>query len=874
MGYAAGHSTRLIFSVSFLLMMCLFHAPVFANPQPDGWKLLRQTSKIDHDKAVKLARAEQYNKAITLLKPYIQYPEKFPGLTSDYIVILNWSRQHQNAIQFWSHEAKSLQLPAYAQMAVADSYFQTQQYQAAKRVYASILQQFPEHQPAAVGVIRCLLKLDAYQAAYTRTRGFLETTFSNHASDALSEVGWKFYHLNQFQYAEKVFYFSAEQNEHHFQTNIGLIYSLIRLNKMDDAARLLAKREKAFGKKTDYLYAKAFFDEHKGDFWGAVQNYEQILNSHPADRVARKEQLVDLSKLGATSQAEIEAKQYLPHDQEFRTELQHRKDINQLHWGSHDKTNVIRALQERKGHYSFDYIAALAHDNQTMKVIGEYERLQAEKTDIPNWLKPVIADAYMETAQQEKALALYEDVLHAWPGSQDAMLGKFYALSELQRWQEADGVLKEMERSGWINGKPPVERLNEARVDAAIARGSWLIEQQRLPEAEAHFAALLDAAPGNVRFKKAMADVYKLRGWKRRALEEFQIINSLEFLDIEPPLRLGLSDVLYTLKQKVAAHEILSASANHYPNNFTVARLQRDFQVQEMRDFNAGFKYENSRDGAIDKVFHIGFQQPLSLYTNLLFNEDIRRSSQHQLQASFDRFGIGIEHDFNSDWYVKAQVSGDHGTHGDMAVLSEIRWTPDDYWSFDTFYHSYDSDIDIRARVFNIYADQLGANVRYRWSDWRDIAFQVTRSGFSDGNTRLEGTVNYGQNLYAEGDWLAHVNAEVYFSSNSLLNRPYFNPEHSTSASATLRVNNHLWHRSARMSGWYYRSFLHYIELTLGRTWQAAFHSGSISRVVYGQDIDFSDTQSLQWRIQWGRQPYDGVQVRSYIIEGDYQWRF
>jgi len=699
-----------------------------------------------------------------------------------------------------------------------------------------------------------------------------------YSTEQLSHIGWVLYRVKRYVQAEQVFQAAHMQTPRHFRAELGLAYSQLQNGHIAQAADILQYWHKTHANNADFLYALAFLHEKQEDFWGAIQAYARILEQHPHDNVARKLQLTALASLGATSQALEEAKHFLPNDRSFHDSLTNRQAVARLHWDEvPDALRILDPLLKRQFREArFDHIPALVNHDQATSAVRAYEQLLAEGIAPPLWLQQIAAGAYLAAEQRETALHLYNHVLESWPRSFDSRIGKFYCLIELQHWQQADEVLQglENEHFPWSFGRFPNERLNPRRMTVAMARALWLTGQQRYPEAEDYLQKLYVSAPGNIDIREALASLHQQRGWQRRALREYKIIASMQARDIIPPSTLGLSEALNETEHREQARQLLQTEQARHTRAPQVIRLQRHYLVETMHGLEIGGRYENSNDGAQDRLGYAHYIYPLGLHTELFIETMLRRSSQGALSAAFDRVGIGFDHRFNTNWRLRETLSGDYVRQGDVGLRSELYWNPDDYWQLHMFYDSFVSDVPLRARVFDITSAQAGGTVIYRWSEWREAGVSAGLSRYSDGNQRFEGSIHYAQNILAQHDWRLRASGNLYASRSSLPNRPYFSPDRDGSVTMTLMIEHHLWHRYEHVIEKYERWFTHRLYLTVGTYWQHGFGSGLISSLRYEQDIAFSDTHHLIWGIDWGRRPYDGVQVGSYAIDGHYRWDF
>jgi len=700
----------------------------------------------------------------------------------------------------------------------------------------------------------------------------------SYSTEQLSHIGWVLYRVKRYKQAEAVFLAAHMQNTDHFKADLGLAYSELQNGHIAPAAKILQHWRKEYADNAEFLYALAFLHEKQKDFWGAVQAYGRILEQYPHDNVARRLQLTALSNLGASSHAWEEAKRYLPNDKAFYKSLKNRQAVVRLHWDeAPDALRILEPLlKEQFRGARFDHIPALISNNQATAAVHAYEQLLTDGYTPPLWLQQTAAGAYLTVEQRETSLHLYNHVLKSRPKSYDARVGKFYCLFELQRWQEADRVLQSLEKEHlpWSFGRFPNERLNPQRMTVAMARATWLTGQQRYTEAENYLQKLYISAPGNIDVRKALASLHQQRGWHRQALREYNIIAAMQARDVIPPSTLGLSEAMNVNEYKEQARQLLQVEQTRHPRAPRVIRLQRHYLIETMQGLEIGGRYENSQDGAIDRLVYARYIHPLGLHTNLFGETMLRRSSQGNLSAAFDRIGLGFDHRFNTNWRIRETLSGDYVRQGDIGLRSELHWNPNDNWQAQFLYDSFVSDVPLRARVFDITSDHAGASITYRWSDWRDAGISLARSGFSDGNQRFEAALHYGQNLLTQYDWRLHISSNLSASRSSLANRPYFSPDRAASATITLLIEHNLWHRYEHIIGKYERWFTQRLYLTGGSYWQRGFGSGLINSLRYEQDIAFSDTHHLIWGINWGRHPYDGVQVGSYVVDAHYRWDF
>jgi biofilm PGA synthesis protein PgaA len=304
-----------------------------------------------------------------------------------------------------------------------------------------------------------------------------------------------------------------------------------------------------------------------------------------------------------------------------------------------------------------------------------------------------------------------------------------------------------------------------------------------------------------------------------------------------------------------------------YPKDKHIQRLDRMLKVEEMSEVVADFVYIRDEDNFEDIIARMTFLQPVSLYTTLYGSLLWQQSSDDNQIEFYRRADIGINHTFNSSWSISQAFSLDYNTGNDFGSFTLINFYPDDYWSFSLSYDSFSTDVPLRARVFGIESDKLEAAITYRESEWRSYRLLLSHMKFSDGNKREQALLGYEQGLFVKNNWKMRIIPELYMSSNSRDDAPYFNPDHDLNISITHLTEHTVW----RM---YYRAFVHRLFLTAGMYSQSDFSSEPVWTVHYQQEHDFSDTHSLLWGGYIARRSYDGNPVHEYSLYLTYTWRF
>ena len=685
-------------------------------------------------------------------------------------------------------------------------------------------------------------------------------------------VGWSYFKADKLKQAEELYRNTLKRAGHDMHTTTGLAYVLGKQKKSKQALKLLAQLPTEQSRMAEVHFARAYVYEQQGDYWAAVKEYDAILAVYPNYRTAKKLKLMAMSALGASSQALGQA----AGDSELQAYIRGNMAIDRMQWGEFKQSlSQLEPLLLRRDATGtkFDHIVVLVEDLQMQEAISEFEKLKSKGITPPSWVMNSIGSAYVYLEEWEKALAIYNQQLKADPKMFNARVGKFYSLSELRRWDEAEKLLNALE-SDVIPAKGGSRYTQDQQMEVVVAHGWFLIDQNMLREADVYFTEFYKKAPANTEIRSGLAHTHYYRGWSRQALREFQTITSMEARDINPGPRVGHALVLNSLAHKEEARNLISKHLARKPKDKHGIRAARELEVDDMRELDAGIVFSHSDDGFDDFFTFAEYIHPATLYTNLLAMVNYRRSSQNGVSAVFHRVGLGFDHTFNSDWYIREMVSMDVSAGREYGSRTDVRYTPTDHWIVNAMFDSFTIGVPLRARVAGITSKQVALDVTYRESERREYGLGASYDFFSDGNRRTAATARFEQELYAKKDWRMRLIVDGYWGNNSLNNALYFNPSSDWSGTGTLMTEQTLWHRYQSIKGYYDRGYIHRLYLTAGAYGQSGFGSSFLGSVRYEQEIDFSDTHHLLWGVTAGQHSYDGVGTTNYSIDALYRWYF
>ena len=348
--------------------------------------------------------------------------------------------------------------------------------------------------------------------------------------ETVAWVAWAYFKTGRIEQAKGYYKGILSSNPAYLRAELGLAYCFAVEGDDREAMEILDRLSVAEDDNIEVHFARAFAHEKAGRYWNAIEEYNRIIALAPDNRTAQKLRLQAMSDLGMTTEAIEAATRDLPGDSDLLTNLKGDQAIDHFYWDETGKALAVLTPLLEDGtnmRARFDYIATLIKQGDGEKAVEAYEKLLQEGITPPAWLIGPVAAEYLSLGRPSLALQLYERALEEEPGSFINRMGKFHALQELREWAAAEKLLNAIDA-----GEPEVywtgdaARPNWNKLEVALARGWFLIEQGRMREGEEHFTRLREKAPVNSGIRSGLAHIYLWRGWPRKALREFSVIES------------------------------------------------------------------------------------------------------------------------------------------------------------------------------------------------------------------------------------------------------------------------------------------------------------------------------------------------------------
>jgi biofilm PGA synthesis protein PgaA len=128
------------------------------------------------------------------------------------------------------------------------------------------------------------------------------------------------------------------------------------------------------------------------------------------------------------------------------------------------------------------------------------------------------------------------------------------------------------------------------------------------------------------------------------------------------------------------------------------------------------------------------------------------------------------------DWSGEASVHQDFGTLARLGAGGSVSWTPNDHVSLSASGDYISIETPLRALLYGITANSVGASASYSWNESRRFSLTGTWMPFTDGNQRFAAGAQFQQRLVSLPHFDLTGLAEIYASNNSRRNAPYYNP--------------------------------------------------------------------------------------------------
>ncbi len=638
------------------------------------------------------------------------------------------------------------------------------------------------------------------------------------------------------------------------------------------------------------LVALAESYEQRQAWLQAASTYQEVLRLNPKFRYARRQLVFNLSQAGMPNLAKYYADQYaseftegeqyqLAHDDAALTirfgEAQLDFDNKTSRFNTTDialaENAEIAARFNDPPKTQFDRLIALVDRARMQDAAQLYRSLVEAKLLIPSYVKFSAATAYLCVEQPEMARDLILDGLKDSTSYDantlmDEQISLMYAYSEAEQYHEAETLAKEIlanQPRAIYKGMPGLEQANSNYLVAYTLNTRLQTTNDRLDMAEENLSVVRAQAPFNNDIRLAWAALQVAREHPRAALGEYSSMLIDHPSSVEA--QVGRGGTLLTLNEFTQA-KALSATPfllEVAPGDKAVPNLVRKLEdygrpfYQIQSTFGQG-SVNNGADSFIDARLYsapLAFNEHVRLFSQLLYanGETLDNNS-----ASRSRLGVGFDYRSRD---VDAAIEVDHSLnqpHSNGVILT-LGWNISDAWQAGAAIDTNFIDLPAEALAQDISARQAQLNLNWSKNESRKIGGVLSSTRFSDSNVRNIATLTWMERWVSKPIFKFDTLLYLGTSSNSALDRAYFNPSRDRDMSLELTGEWLTWRR-------YLRSFKQRASVTLGQYWQNGFGSGQAAGIRYEHEWSLENDTLITYGIGRSFQPYDGArEFRKYI---------
>lgn len=831
--------------------------------------LAEQESNILHQNAIKQARDGNFSRALKDIKQAMVQDSSSVDIKADYIVILAWANKHEQAIREYELISKTDTLPEYAVIEVARSYRLTKRFKQAIKLYGSYLLNNPNNQKAKNGLVHTYFEAGKISELYA---------FINQSSDNDPEkLGWiliesfiSMQSIKKHKAIKSVFDQALKYFSENIPAKLAVVKMLMNNKQYDYSQEVLDRIFKTEPSNMDALFLQAELYESQAEFFKTYNVYNKILKLYPNSQVAKSLKYRVLLNMGSNELVEqmlFESKDKI--DNDIMRLLWGNKVVARVEWSEHRQALKNLESNERKVHDAgikmskaavesslflrrtiYDKFLVLRKLELMDELLDEYEYYAEMDLDLPVWVRLAAADAYLYLQSPEYALAIYEGVYSEKEDkSGNIRISIYNILVELGEYEKAAKLLDEVDSEQPVMQKDRgFLRENWKKVDLNINKGWNLMYQDKLKQAQSYLEKLLLRAPFNTNTRNAIAHTYLWRGWPRLALEEFQILKTLEPKHI--PATVGYCYALNENNYHKQAREKAKELLKKFPKNKHIKKLNRKLEIQDMSTLRMGAGFIAESGGVDEFAWYARWDEPVSSWKTIFVRFDHKKVKQSTFNDTLDRMQLGIDFRLNRDWYLLSAIS--LNTSGDDAgILNQLKWQPDDHLTFVAGYDTYSLSVPSRARVKGIDAKQIDVSAQYRESE--DFLARITMSflDLSDDNQVNSYILYLDKAITTEAYWKTRIGLEGYYGDYKKTNVDYFSPDTIYSI-YVVPMLEHVWFRHYD-SAWVDRFYL-----GIGRQWQKTFSAAGLGYFRYEQDHTIDDLFSFLIGVTFSHNVYDG----------------
>ncbi|MDD3580615.1 MAG: tetratricopeptide repeat protein [Desulfobacca sp.] len=646
---------------------------------------------------------------------------------------------------------------------------------------------------------------------------------------------------------------------------------------------------KAFYEKRDFAQAKSLYslartydpadaEAFKGfiysccrlrDFLSAYQAWEEGRKRRliPAETVNYMEVFL-LARLGASSQAQHVAVAQGVKDPELLASVTGDQAVERLQWEEVDLAIQILARQLAQNPENYrarsDYLVALRQKDRMAEVLEQYALLERAGQPTPYWATEAVADAYLYLKRPEQAVTFYELTLEKNPSEPfKPRMGLYSCYVELGQWDRAAEMLARLaeqlaQTQRLVKDKKAPVLLHKRYIDDKQSlvnnQGWFLAYQDKLRQAQEHFEAALQEAGLNTAFRSGLAQVYLWRQWPRRALEEFQVVKTIDPLD--KGALVGQAWTLNTLNMKNQARALARQLYARYPTNLHIQNLMDTFRVEDSLFFSPEIYFTKEFQGATEYYavgsLEVPYSPTFKLYTQIVrqyISSEFDRGES--LEFSWDRLNWGYDWIIHPELAWRQAITFDYTRGRDLGSFTQLRWWPTDPLTIIAEFDSFSLNVPIRARAEGMRAKTGLLALRYVASDLLEGSLSFGVNWFSDDNLNPSATLRINRQVINHPEVKLWLGTEINYLRYTDQDVSYFSPLYSYAVLFTPTVH---WIHHQRYDTKWRSSF--YPRGGIVKEHKESVYP--VAGITYEQLFNLSKTFGLTWNVSYDLRVYTG----------------
>lgn len=505
---------------------------------------------------------------------------------------------------------------------------------------------------------------------------------------------------------------------------------------------------------------------------------------------------------------------------------------------------------------TYDRIVGLAAAHRRSEAVEDYQRLIEADPRAPRYVHSAAGNAYLALREPELAEQALRRGIEADPADLEIRISLFYALIELERFEEAfaciDDVVSRLEPIRAVPGSS-VRQPNPAHTRALIVAIMGRAYADQMDTAEQQLENILAAAPNNSQARYELGNLYRWRGHLEAADEQYgQLIN--RFPAEEVALRTAVAHNRFAQRQFAVTGSTEAALYKEFPTDVGVIELHEDWQDHQLSQLiiDAGFG-ESSGDTFGSSQYEVEawwFSPPQrDAFRGFVHSSDSWAEFEEGNHAR-RRIGAGVDYR-RYRWEGRAEVRAARFDMGDPGIALRGDYRISDHWFVGSSAEWNSDATPLRADGQGIEGDLLALDTTYRHNENWFLAGSARLQSLDDGNDISGFGLNGSYRLHNGYRWKLDTYGSAGLTRSSLDEPSYFSPSRAVDASIGLRG---IWRQFRR----YEHSLTHRLSGDVGLYDQQGFGSEPIASIEY--EIEWRPTARWGFRggIRYSRRVYDG----------------